>query len=64
MTLTTGGASRPLPARLSLEGRRILVTGAASGIGKAAARACAELGADLVLTDRASLDSIAGELVV
>jgi 3-oxoacyl-[acyl-carrier protein] reductase len=62
MTSTTGGASRPLPARLSLEGRRILVTGAASGIGKAAAHACAELGADLVLTDRASLDAIAGEL--
>lgn len=55
-------SSRQLPQRLSLEGRRILVTGAASGIGTASARACADLGASLVLTDRASLEAVAGEL--
>ena len=37
---------------ISLEGRVVLVTGAASGIGEAYAEACAEAGADLVLLDR------------
>ncbi len=36
----------------SLKGRRILITGAASGIGAATARLCARLGADLVLLDK------------
>ncbi len=35
-----------------LHGMRILITGAAGGIGSATARLCASLGADLVLTDR------------
>ncbi|MEO8296226.1 MAG: SDR family oxidoreductase [Burkholderiales bacterium] len=49
-------ASPPaLPAGMQLQGRRVLVTGAASGIGQATARVFAQLGADLVLTDRASL---------
>ena len=55
-------STRTLPGRLSLEGRRILVTGAASGIGRAAAFACAELGADVLLTDRASLDTVTAAL--
>lgn len=40
---------------LDLRGKRVLVTGAASGIGQATARILARLGADLVLTDVAPL---------
>ena len=35
-------SARTLPARLSLEGRRVVVSGAASGIGRATAHAVAE----------------------
>ena len=45
----------PLPAALDMRGRRVLVTGAASGIGRATAIALAQLGATLLLADRAPL---------
>src|SRR5690606_18303906 len=46
----------------SLAGERILVTGAAGGIGSAAARACATLGAELVLVDITPADALRSEL--
>ncbi len=55
-------STRTLPQRLSLEGRRIVVTGAASGIGRATAHAVAELGASVMLTDMAPLAEVAAEL--
>jgi len=51
----------------SLDGRRILVTGASSGLGRAIARACASRGAKLVLNGRdeprlnETLSSLAGD---
>lgn len=45
-----------LPAVLSMEGKRAVVTGAASGIGKATALVLAQLGAQVVIVDRAPMD--------
>jgi 3-oxoacyl-[acyl-carrier protein] reductase len=55
-------ANRPLPQPLSLAGRRVVVTGAANGIGRATARVVAELGADIMLTDLAPLAEVAAEV--
>jgi 3-oxoacyl-[acyl-carrier protein] reductase len=52
-----------LPAALSLSGRRVIVTGAASGIGQSAAACLAALGADLVLTDRSPLDDTVAQVL-
>jgi NAD(P)-dependent dehydrogenase (short-subunit alcohol dehydrogenase family) len=46
----------------SLAGRRILLTGAAGGIGTATARACAAMGAQLVLADVVAMDTLTAEL--
>lgn len=59
--MNTGSGPLALPKVLSLEGRRALVAGAASGIGRATALCLAELGADLVLADRAPLDGVRAE---
>jgi len=52
----------PLPAALSMQGKRTLVTGAASGIGKATALVLAQLGAEVVISDRAPLDATRDEI--
>jgi 3-oxoacyl-[acyl-carrier protein] reductase len=52
----------PLPAALDMRGRRVLVTGAASGIGRATALALAQLGATLLLADRATLAATQAEV--
>jgi 3-oxoacyl-[acyl-carrier protein] reductase len=52
----------PLPSALSLAGQRVVVTGAASGIGRATASALASLGADLLLADVANLEATIADL--
>ncbi len=57
----------PLPDILSLQDKRVLVTGAASGIGKATAAVLAQMGATLLVTDRAPVadvdcESVQGDL--
>lgn len=52
----------PIPNAIDLSGKRVVITGAAGGIGRATAAACAALGAELVLTDVAELDDLADEL--
>lgn len=52
----------PLPPDLSLAGQRVVVTGAASGIGRATASALASLGADLLLSDVQSLEATVADL--
>ena len=50
---------------LSLAGKMVLVTGASTGIGRATALACAEAGADLVITyatNQAGADATAGQI--
>ncbi len=49
----------PVNSRFSLSGRRILITGAAGGIGSATARLCAEHGAAVVLADVLPPEAIA-----
>jgi len=51
-----------LPAALSMQGKRVLVTGAASGIGKATALVLAQLGAELLIADRAPMDATCDEI--
>lgn len=53
---------RPIPKRLDMTGKRCVVTGAASGIGRATANALAELGASLMLTDVSPLAEVAAEV--
>ena len=55
-------SSIPIPSVLDLRGRRALVTGAASGIGRATAIALAQLGAELLLADRAPLTATRAEV--
>ncbi|HEX3995433.1 MAG TPA: SDR family NAD(P)-dependent oxidoreductase [Acetobacteraceae bacterium] len=52
----------PLPVPLSMQGKRVVVTGAASGIGKATALVLAQLGGEVVICDRAGMDSTRDEI--
>jgi NAD(P)-dependent dehydrogenase (short-subunit alcohol dehydrogenase family) len=51
-----------MSAAFSLQGQRILITGAASGIGAAAARICASLGAEVALLDLAGCETVAATI--
>jgi NAD(P)-dependent dehydrogenase (short-subunit alcohol dehydrogenase family) len=46
----------------ALTGRRVLVTGAAAGIGAETAQVCASLGAEMILVDRAPADGLAAAI--
>lgn len=56
------GVNGGLPRALDLSGKRVFITGAAGGIGAAAARIAGGLGAELVLTDRAGTGPLAESL--
>ena len=51
-----------MESAFDLTEERILITGAAGGIGAAAARVCAALGAELLLVDRRATEPLAREL--
>ncbi|WP_332694578.1 SDR family NAD(P)-dependent oxidoreductase [Bosea sp. (in: a-proteobacteria)] len=51
-----------MAAPYDLSGMRILLTGAAGGIGSATARLCASLGAEMILTDMAEDAALLAEL--
>ena len=51
-----------MKSAFDLSGERILITGAAGGIGATTARVCAALGAELLLVDRHQTESLAQEL--
>lgn len=53
---------RRLPSRLDMSGRRVLITGAASGMGRACASVLAELGASLVLADLNPMDDTCADV--
>ncbi|MEY4466231.1 MAG: hypothetical protein RIR21_24, partial [Pseudomonadota bacterium] len=44
-----------LPKAFDMQGQRVLITGAAGGIGSETAKLCSELGAITILTDIASI---------
>jgi NAD(P)-dependent dehydrogenase (short-subunit alcohol dehydrogenase family) len=51
-----------MASAFDLSGQRVLITGAAGGIGLRTAHACAALGAELLLTDRLPTEALAREL--
>lgn len=59
---TSSGPTSSGSTPFDLTGKRVLITGAAGGIGSATARACARLGAELVLTDIRDCSALAAEL--
>jgi NAD(P)-dependent dehydrogenase (short-subunit alcohol dehydrogenase family) len=58
MAASEGG----MRSAFDLSGQRILITGAAGGIGEATARVCASLGAGLLLVDRRPTEPLARQL--
>ena len=51
-----------MQAAFDLSGQRILITGAAGGIGAMTARVCASLGAAVLLVDQRPTDALAQQL--
>ncbi len=55
MSLIPSESSASVPSFASLKGKRVVVTGSSSGIGKAIAMSCAEAGASVVIHCRSSV---------